>query len=359
MDPVILDFGSLTTKIGVGGDADPYKTFPTVVSPDGTVGQDAINKRTSDNGPIYPINRGFVNKWEQMENIYDTSFKLLNPITNDNPTQRTIVLATPPLASRLDREKHAQLLFEKYQVPSLTMVNTAELSLYHVGKSSGLVVDIGHGVVSVVPIWDKNIFNHAIRRNEVAGIDVETFLVSLVHNRQSIDIETARQMKERSDGFCYVAADLEKEAQKDSQEIDMDFELPDGKKITLGRERFLACEALFDPEYMDRDVPSLQKLIQTAVTQCDINVRKSLYENIQVAGGLSLLSGLESRLHAELTKLVPASVKVQLHANKDRHYAAWIGGSVISQLSTFNQMLVTKNDYMELGDSLINERYKN
>lgn len=357
-DPIIFDFGSLISKVGLGGDADPYATFITAVGSDGTVGKTAIDKRTSDDRPVYPITRGFVTKWDVMDKIYNTAFQLVDPIADNEATKRNIILATPSQASRLDREKHAKLLFEKYQVPALTMVNTAELSLYHVGKRSGLVVDVGHGTTNVVPIWDHNIFTHAQKRNEMGGQDIELFLKELTKERAQMDIETARVIKERPDGLLYIAPDLSAEVAREN-EIVMDYELPDGNKVTLTRERFFASEVLFDPEYMDKDVPSIQKSIQTAVAACDMNVRKNLYENIYIVGGTTYLKNFQDRLKTELEKIVPSTVQLQLNAHEDRNYAAWIGGSVISQLSTFKNMLVTKQDYSELGDNIINQRFKN
>jgi len=40
---------------------------------------------------------------------------------------------------------------------------------------------------------------------------------------------------------------------------------------------------------------------------------------------------------------------VSIDAPADRHYAAWLGGSIISSMSVFNQMLVKKAEWDEYG----------
>ena len=46
--------------------------------------------------------------------------------------------------SQDDREQLAQLAFEVFNVSGLFFADQALLSLYSVGKSTGLVVDFGH-----------------------------------------------------------------------------------------------------------------------------------------------------------------------------------------------------------------------
>ena len=44
-----------------------------------------------------------------------------------------------------DRERLTQLAFEKFDVAGLFLAEQSILSLYSVGKTTGLVVDFGHG----------------------------------------------------------------------------------------------------------------------------------------------------------------------------------------------------------------------
>ncbi len=44
-----------------------------------------------------------------------------------------------------DRERLAQMLFERFNLNGLFLADQAVLNLYAVGKTTGLVVDLGHG----------------------------------------------------------------------------------------------------------------------------------------------------------------------------------------------------------------------
>ena len=74
-----------------------------------------------------------------------------------------------PLNPRKNREKAAEILFEKFNVPALFVSMQAVLSLYASGRTTGVVLDSGDGVTHVVPIYHGFAMPHAIIRNDVAG----------------------------------------------------------------------------------------------------------------------------------------------------------------------------------------------
>ena len=56
----------------------------------------------------------------------------------------------------------ASIMFEKFKVESLALVNTAVLSLFSTGKTSGIVVECGEGNSYAVPIFEGYALPHAI-----------------------------------------------------------------------------------------------------------------------------------------------------------------------------------------------------
>jgi actin-related protein len=89
----------------------------------------------------------------------------------------------------------------------------------------------------------------------------------------------------------------------------------------------------------------------------DLHSISVLYENIVLCGGSSLFPGLRERLEGELCALAPSARKVDIGPVEDkRRYAVWVGGSVLSSLSTFQDMWVTKQDYEEHGTSVIHRK---
>ena len=68
--------------------------------------------------------------------------------------------------------------------------------------------------------------------------------------------DIARDIQRR---HCYVALDFAEEMTKgDTSEVERDYELPDGRVITLGNESFRCPEALFQPSLKGGDAIGVQ-----------------------------------------------------------------------------------------------------
>ena len=55
------------------------------------------------------------------------------------------------------------------QVNSVLFMNSATLSLFSTGLTTGLVVESGHQLTSVVPIFEGFMVHHAIQKSSIAG----------------------------------------------------------------------------------------------------------------------------------------------------------------------------------------------
>ena len=90
--------------------------------------------------------------------------------------------------------------------------------------------------------------------------------------------------------------------------------------------------------------------------KCDIDVRKDLYANIVLSGGTTMYAGIADRMSKEITALAPASMKIKIIAPPERKYSVWIGGSILSSLSTFEEMWIKKEEYDESGPSIVHRK---
>jgi actin-related protein len=88
----------------------------------------------------------------------------------------------------------------------------------------------------------------------------------------------------------------------------------------------------------------------------DCNIRRDLFSNIILSGGSTQFEGMQQRLVKEINLLAPPDNKIQVIAPQDRIYSVWIGGSILTQLSTFNNMWISKSDYEEGGGLYLLER---
>jgi actin-related protein len=103
----------------------------------------------------------------------------------------------------------------------------------------------------------------------------------------------------------------------------------------------------------------IHELLKNSVMKSDIDIRKDLLSNV-LSGGSTMFSGLADRMKCELDNLVPSSMKVKVIAPPERKYSVWIGGSILSSLSSFGQMWISKQEYDECGPGIVHRKcFKN
>jgi actin-related protein 2 len=178
------------------------------------------------------------------------------------------------------------------------------------------------------------------------------------------DLETARQIKEKA---CYTALDLSMEERlaEETTVLVESFCLQDGTSISLGRERFEASEALFQPKLVDCEKSGLADIIFETIQEAEIDCRVDLYQNIILSGGTSLLPGIRERLEQDLNLRYTRDIlngdetrsrswKLQVQAPNSREYLVFEGAALFADLICNDRNFwVTKADYKEHGVQLL------
>lgn len=113
-----------------------------------------------------------------------------------------------------------------------------------------------------------------------------------------------------AEAHCAVAIDFEAECAEASSVEAQEYTLPDGGIIRITDECFRAPEVLFQPSLIGKEAPGISNLAYAAITKCEIDVRREMFGSMIVSGGTTQLPNFGHRLNTDLTKLVPASVKV-------------------------------------------------
>lgn len=355
--PVVLDCGTGTCKVGFAGEDFPRDVFPTCVAELQQSGKFCLKDRDS---PIFgastddviqsnPIQRGVVTNWDAMEDVWQQCYDRLGVASDTQPA----LLSETPFTPQENREKLAEVLFETFDIPALYLILQPVLSLYGSGHWSGVVLDAGEGTTHVVPVFDGYPCNEAIVRFPVAGCDLTEQLGRSLQGeavprlRQSVDTfrSMVRDIKEK---YCMVMK--YSEARKSTMPLQEDemYQLPGlDTRLAVSMERIRVPELLFQPELCGFTCLSLQQTIAKSILRCHVSLQETMSSNVVLAGGTTLLPGLSSRLHAELSVLSLSNVNIT--APPVRKYSAWMGGAIVASMETFRPMWLRKEEYNDAG----------
>ncbi|XP_075425543.1 actin-related protein T3 isoform X3 [Ascaphus truei] len=323
---VVLDNGSGLIKIGMSGDKEPRFIYTNVIG------------RAKAKSLIW-------------KNVYDNDLKM-------QASERPALLTEAPLNPLTNREKMAQILFENFKVPAIYIAIQAVLALYSSGRTTGCVVDSGDGVTHTVPIFEGYCLPHAVLRLDLAGRDLTDYLMRIL-NESGISLvstaerEIVRDIKEK---ICYVAVDIEAEMAKKPADVEKEYKLPDGRVVKVHNQRFRCPETLFAPANIGMEAPGIDKLCFNTIMKCDIDLRTSFYSNVIMSGGSSMFAGIEERMTKEMIKMVPPDTPVKVYAPPERKLSVWMGGSILSSLSAFQQMWVTTEEFNEVGGNIVHRK---
>ncbi|KJH52801.1 Actin [Dictyocaulus viviparus] len=143
----------------------------------------------------------------------------------------------------------------------------------------------------------------------------------------------------------YVPDDYSQE-EKTSKEVNVSLEKFDPipgmpTKFNIDNSRFLCTEGLFRPKKWGLDTKGLHQLVHEAVQMSPIDSRRTLYRNIYLAGGASLLPGLAEKLEQELAAIVPSTIHTQVHISPWRYNAAYLGAQIVASAATFSDSCVS------------------
>ncbi|VDP69632.1 unnamed protein product [Echinostoma caproni] len=360
--PIVLDNGADYLKAGFAGESAPRILVPMLtthsLSSWGTaewfVGEHA--KALRRELPVRcPISHGQVTNFEELAIIWQYMYA---KELRTNPADHPVLITEYPVLPQYHRERMAEMAFEKFSVPAIYFSNQSVLSLYAVGLSTGLSVDIGTETTNVVPVVETFLITDAVKRRTIGGVDVTNFLQRLLVSgnpkvSRFITADVTRYFKER---LCYVAPTLSSEALSYADSQPVSYQTPDGQLVNIGRERLIAPEILFSPKQAGLEGNGIQHSIVAAIRECPEELHSYLNGTIVLSGGTTMSKGLPERVRQEVKNLTGEKVVVNVHASPHRKYAVWIGGSILGSLNTFHKLLISKKEFEEIGPSVVHQK---
>lgn len=411
---LVFDPGHFSLRVGYAGEDCPKAEIPSMVgtSPDTTQGEGMdtgegtkgkkkfaidtaqLNFPKKDMEVANYMKDGMVADWDLFEQVLDYSYK---KIVQSESELHPVLFSEAPWNKKEKREQLCELMFEKYNVPAFFLVKNAVLAAFANGRSTSLVIDSGATHTSAVPVHDGYVLQHAIVKSPL-GSDFLTSQCQQFLEDKKIDMVAAYQIKDKREvnEGCkakftkksnlpevtkswheYQIRELTRDFQHQVLQVhenpyheetcgqmpQVEYEFPNGFHDDFGVERFKISEALFDPSGIrganTGAMMGAAHVVTTSVGMCDVDLRPSLYGNVVVTGGNTLLQGFNDRLNRDLSIKTPSTMRFKLIAAngpQERRYGSWIGGSILASLGSFQQMWVSKQEYEEGGRSQVDRK---
>ncbi len=144
--------------------------------------------------------------------------------------------------------------------------------------------------------------------------------------------------------------------------LEESYELPDGRVIKIGRERFEAPEALFNPSLVDSERPSLGDMVFDMIQDSEIDCRAEYYEHIVLSGGTTMFPGFSTRLRKDISNRYLSDVlkgnadrlkgfKLSIEDPPQRKHMVFVGGSILADImQKRSDFWVTREEWLEEGE---------
>ena len=217
----------------------------------------------------YPMEEGIIKNAEDMEILWDYVLQKKLKINKSDFKNRKLLITEAPNNPTKNKEKMAQILFEKIGIGFFNIEPQAKMTLYCEGGETGVVLDSGDGVTHVIPIAENYLLQHQIKRLDIAGRHITNYLTRLMQIKgyafnSTADFEIVRELKEK---YCFVSCDIKSDRKLDQETTYYNTytKLPDGRKIRISCEKFEAPEILFQPHLVQNEMPGVHEMLYKCI----------------------------------------------------------------------------------------------
>lgn len=361
-DAVVLDTGSYAIKAGLACDS-----FPSVVqrSYDLATGMPLFCREQVGGATAEAV---ITQDWDAVTNVWDEIFHSKLGI---QPSEHNFVLTEAPDMTRVSKEAMAEIMFESFGAPAITIQNAGVLALYAEGIWTGVVVDCGNRT-KITPVYDGTVIPHAVMQSGFGGVDIDNYLKSMLVERHGptyggdTSKNDMQHFKEQS-AFVMKQNPSATASGIDLSSLSVKYRMSTGSRAHLqfDHERYLCSEKLFTVG-LPNGCKGLPAAIQWSIQKCESVLRKDLFGSIVLCGGTTCLDGFAERMEHETTELLQnrggqgnrdrahsASdlPKVKIRAPQNRKYTAWLGGASLAQIDS--APFVTADDWDEHGPAAL------
>ncbi|GBG68572.1 hypothetical protein CBR_g3117 [Chara braunii] len=253
----------------------------------------------------------------------------------------------PAAARRNLRGIICNVLFRKYKVPSVSLVDQAVSATFVSNRVSAIVVNIGFRSCTIMPVYrGRALHDKGLLMVGLGSLRVTTELNGLL-NHDGLRLPSIFTVKAIKEQVCYVAENVEEEVAKNLPKVEVDMDAQGGKCL-IGNQRFLATEILFEggaPGGWGASPSTgrgMHQLMAKCMQECALlpvhsQEDQGWFKTIIFSGGSGVFKGLTERLRRELTKLLPKELLDGLVILPPAlgPWSTWQGGKLVANLSNF------------------------
>ncbi|KAF9026474.1 actin-domain-containing protein [Hymenopellis radicata] len=396
---VVLDNGASTMKccaVSAHGDPMPMRIVPNAIirsKGDKTVyfGHEFTTDRCRDFASLsyrLPFEKGYLVDWDAQKAIWDGVFS--DKVLNADTTESSLLLTEPYFNLPNIQEVYDQFVFEEYEFNSYYRCTPASLVPHSplMGlppPECMLLIDSGFSFTHVVPLICGNIVWNAVKRQvrlDIGGKLLTNHLKELVSFRQWNMMDETYIVNDVKESCCFVSNDFRSDLEacrgsSIANDIVREYILPDMSKNRSGRirqrddiladsdqvlvmnnERFSVPEIMFSPDIIGLNQAGLPGAVAASISLLPEDLQGMFWANIGVFGANTKLPGFRERLLSELRSLAPASDDVCIYECENPITAPLDGALNFVQTSAYQDLLVTREEYLEGGSNAIRRKWK-
>ncbi len=376
---LVMEFGTNEIRIGFVDDQQPQIVIPALIESTKSI-DFCRNEATIDKWNFqlkYPVIARNIVHWDSLAEILTRVFEDELNLKVENCR----ILLIWPFFIQVDYfDILAKLFFEKMKVAGLIVIYGEILALYYLNHPTGVVIDIGEGYTSVVPIVNRHAIEHAYRRSDISGRKITSSMQRLLNQKYRdipLSLKIVQEIKEK---YCYIAEDYLKETmlvEKLETKFVRNHRLDTDRTISLLTERFMTLECIFTPSLIGLSELGLHATLVLSINACPTEIQSTISSNIFLIGGTSQVPGLSQRLHTELignpitvpkkggeTKQyqIPTDIELNITIPPKPSLSTWLGGAKLGRLVTStktHKIWITKEDYRHEGIKVFEKNLSN
>lgn len=372
--PIIIDLGSSEIKAGFSGEDKPSLIFKSFIGEPKY--KDVFSSIYKENKEIKqyigedclknigllklhnPIKHGILVNEQEIIPLFNHIYSKLG-INTDERREHPLIITEPLLNPYSNREKIANSLFDYIGIPSIFFASQPILSLFSTSATTGIILESGEGVSQSCIIYEGYSLPNTYERYDFGGVDVTEYLKLAMKKKgyQLFNSNEYRLISDMKEKYCFFLPQKYnlniENVKKALNSKKINYYLPDGTTVTLGDERILASEILFNPELIGKEYLGLSDIILSSINKAEIQLRPKAFENIVLSGGNVLMRGLEDKMKEDIINKCNKIVKVNVSTVKEPQISCWVGGNIISSIDIFKKISVSKTEWEEKGSKIL------